>query len=516
MGKIVKYCSACEESFAEKFSFCPNCAAQLTAFEMKPVAEKTQFAPEPEKPAILDRDEPVLEVPEIAETTMGTKEPEPVEIEEPAIEETVVSAFETERIEAEVEEPVETVEEIAPVIEMAPVETAPVEEVPVIAEEAEPEVFASSEPEVSETEEWVEETFEFSADEADSGSDSFSAKEAAAGTFLGLLEVENKANSRTSNFQYNEEELKNYNFHDDFKDENYHVTVISDRPSSTRKGILLGTFTLIFVGFFGVIGYSLFNNLEEVGSMVDDQTLISMLDELPMDIDEEEQPKKDDDDGGGGGGGGKEEEKPVSKGELVTQTRPPMTPPSPTIPRMTNPSLPVIMSTEGDIKRNRIEPPGLPGAISDDPSSGPGSGGGMGRGTGTGLGDGLGTGEGNGVGSGSGNGRGNGNGNGTGDGNGRRTSPPPSGPSTALRILSKPRPGYTDEARQQNVRGTVILRVTFQANGSIGSVSTMKGLPYGLTEKAIAAARQIRFTPQLQSGQPVTVNKVVHFNFTIY
>jgi len=58
--------------------------------------------------------------------------------------------------------------------------------------------------------------------------------------------------------------------------------------------------------------------------------------------------------------------------------------------------------------------------------------------------------------------------------------------------------------------------VTFMANGSIGGVSTVKGLPYGLTEKAIAAARQIRFTPPMRNGQPYTVNKVVHFNFTIY
>jgi protein TonB len=37
MAKIVKYCAACDESFAEKFGFCPNCGQAMTAFEMNPV-----------------------------------------------------------------------------------------------------------------------------------------------------------------------------------------------------------------------------------------------------------------------------------------------------------------------------------------------------------------------------------------------------------------------------------------------------------------------------------------------
>ena len=40
MGKIVKYCSSCDEGFAEKFGFCPDCGAQLQAFEMSPVPPK--------------------------------------------------------------------------------------------------------------------------------------------------------------------------------------------------------------------------------------------------------------------------------------------------------------------------------------------------------------------------------------------------------------------------------------------------------------------------------------------
>jgi TonB family protein len=90
------------------------------------------------------------------------------------------------------------------------------------------------------------------------------------------------------------------------------------------------------------------------------------------------------------------------------------------------------------------------------------------------------------------------------------------GPTTALKIISKPRPNYTDAARQNNVNGTVVLKVTFLASGAIGAISPVKGLPNGLTEQAIAAARQIRFEPARKNGVPYTVTKSVTYNFTIY
>ena len=42
MGKIVKFCSSCDEGFAEKFGFCPNCAAPLQAFEMNPLSQELE------------------------------------------------------------------------------------------------------------------------------------------------------------------------------------------------------------------------------------------------------------------------------------------------------------------------------------------------------------------------------------------------------------------------------------------------------------------------------------------
>ena len=90
------------------------------------------------------------------------------------------------------------------------------------------------------------------------------------------------------------------------------------------------------------------------------------------------------------------------------------------------------------------------------------------------------------------------------------------GVTQGLKILSKPRPGYTDAARTAGIQGTVILRVTFNANGSIGTISPVKGLPSGLTEKAIAAARGISFEPAKRDGVGQTVTKQIEYSFSIY
>ncbi|MGI8786645.1 MAG: energy transducer TonB [Pyrinomonadaceae bacterium] len=90
-------------------------------------------------------------------------------------------------------------------------------------------------------------------------------------------------------------------------------------------------------------------------------------------------------------------------------------------------------------------------------------------------------------------------------------------------ISFKPPATYTDEARKKGIEGTVRLRVTFLASGEIGDViyisetSKKKKLTkYGLVEQAIEAAKKIKFTPQKENGQPVTVTKLIQYSFTTY
>jgi TonB family protein len=85
-----------------------------------------------------------------------------------------------------------------------------------------------------------------------------------------------------------------------------------------------------------------------------------------------------------------------------------------------------------------------------------------------------------------------------------------------VKILSKPRAAFTDIARQEQITGVVKLRITFLASGEIGTVALVQGLPGGLTQQAMKAARAIRFEPALKNGIPVTVTKLLEFPFIIY
>lgn len=85
-----------------------------------------------------------------------------------------------------------------------------------------------------------------------------------------------------------------------------------------------------------------------------------------------------------------------------------------------------------------------------------------------------------------------------------------------MRIIAKPRASYTDQARKNGTQGSVTLKVTFLANGGVGSISVVKALPNGLSEQALSAARKMVFLPATKNGKPVTVIKTVQYGFTIY
>jgi TonB family protein len=83
-------------------------------------------------------------------------------------------------------------------------------------------------------------------------------------------------------------------------------------------------------------------------------------------------------------------------------------------------------------------------------------------------------------------------------------------------ILRRPPARYTEAARKASIKGTVRLRVTFSENGSIEKIVVLSGLPSGLTENAVKAARLIRFVPQETDNKPVTATKTVVYTFSIY
>src|SRR6185369_5189307 len=198
---------------------------------------------------------------------------------------------------------------------------------------------------------------------------------------------------------------------------------------------------------------------------------------------------------GGGGGGGREEAKPASFGKTpqVSLDVPQIIPPDPKPPQIKNPALPVAATLNADPALippdARVLPYGDPKSKSNDPSSGTGTGNGIGSGTGTGIGSGEGNGFGPGRGGNVGGGDFNAGGGGPGGGGGGDYSKIFTGKdvTTKARLISKPEPQYTEDARKNQITGTVVLKVVFASNGSVQNIRTVSGLPFGLTERAIAA-----------------------------
>lgn len=224
----------------------------------------------------------------------------------------------------------------------------------------------------------------------------------------------------------------------------------------------------------------------------------------------------------GGGGGGDQSLSPASQG------RPPVPSVIPAPISTTMARLPQALPDAGlDIDpalwRNLSSTSyGDPRSKSNTPSNGPGEGGGVGTGKGTGIGEGDGPGFGPGR---KGNIGGNDNGPGCCGGGGSRGSNPNPDPDRVYsspevneraRVLSKPEPQYTEEARRASITGTVILRVVFSRTGEVTNIRALQPLGGGLTEKAIAAARQIRFVPARKNGQPVSMYMQLEYNFNLY
>jgi len=87
---------------------------------------------------------------------------------------------------------------------------------------------------------------------------------------------------------------------------------------------------------------------------------------------------------------------------------------------------------------------------------------------------------------------------------------------TKARLISKPEPSYTDAARNHQITGTVILKALFASSGKVTNIRVAQGLPDGLTERAIKAARKIKFIPATKEGKYVSMWMQLEYNFNLY
>lgn len=84
------------------------------------------------------------------------------------------------------------------------------------------------------------------------------------------------------------------------------------------------------------------------------------------------------------------------------------------------------------------------------------------------------------------------------------------------RVFMKPEPRYTEDARRNEITGTVVLRAVFTSGGDVTNIRVVSGLPHGLTENAIYVVRQIKFIPPIKDGQFVSMYIQLEYNFNLY
>jgi len=316
------------------------------------------------------------------------------------------------------------------------------------------------------------------------------------------------------------------------------AAVMGAEPSDSRSVVaaMISSFVFLFVILGIIIGIDRHQRRQDAIAQNQEELQVEQMLDIP-----DEQPTPDPGTAGlnkgsgggskpkpekaaGGGGGGREESKPASFGKVpqASLTIPQVVAPDPKPPQIKNPSLPVAATVVADPMLvppdARVLPYGDYKSKSTDPSSGPGTGNGIGTGTGGGIGPGEGGGLGPGRGGNIGGGDRNDGGGGPGGGGGGGYDKIFTGKdvTTKARLLAKPEPQYTEDARKNQVTGTVVLKVVFASNGSVTNIRTVSGLPYGLTERAIAAARQIKFVPATKDGHQVSMWMQLEYNFNLY
>lgn len=147
----------------------------------------------------------------------------------------------------------------------------------------------------------------------------------------------------------------------------------------------------------------------------------------------------------------------------------------PMLPQQENPSLPeppTILDPNAASALTPTEKMGLPWMRQDTNSAGPGSGHGIGSKDGDTIGDG-------------------GNGPG-GDGVGIGIYVPG---LIQPQCIYCPSPTYTDDARHGKVQGTVTLQVLVDTDGRARQIRVVKGVGFGLDERAVETVRNWKFSP---------------------
>jgi TonB family protein len=87
---------------------------------------------------------------------------------------------------------------------------------------------------------------------------------------------------------------------------------------------------------------------------------------------------------------------------------------------------------------------------------------------------------------------------------------------TPPRAIFVQNPEYTDQARKKKINGTVVVSLTVTVDGTTRDIKVVKGLGYGLDEKAVEAVSHWKFSPALKDGQPIEKEISAEVTFHLY
>ena len=80
-------------------------------------------------------------------------------------------------------------------------------------------------------------------------------------------------------------------------------------------------------------------------------------------------------------------------------------------------------------------------------------------------------------------------------------------------VILKREPVYATGAWVREIKGIVVVNTVFTASGKVTNLEVVNGLAHGLSQSAVAAAREILFIPALKDGKPVSTHVRIEYSF---
>jgi TonB family protein len=89
-------------------------------------------------------------------------------------------------------------------------------------------------------------------------------------------------------------------------------------------------------------------------------------------------------------------------------------------------------------------------------------------------------------------------------------------PDRGVTFLRRRPAAYTEQAKQMKISGGMALVVEFLADGTVGEVKIVEGLPAGLNESATDATKKMVFLPAVRQGQFISSRLPSTMSFNMY